>query len=99
MFSDLLIRLRSLFRRKEVETELDDELRFHFEKQVDKYTASGMGHAEAVRRARLEIGGHEQLKEECRDARGVNFVETLIQDIRYGLRVLGRTPIVTAVAI
>jgi len=99
MFSDLLIRLRSVFRRDEVESELDEELRFHFEKQVDKYVASGVERPEALRRARLELGGHEQLKEECRDARGTGFVETLLQDMRYGIRVLGRTPVVTGVAI
>lgn len=99
MFSDLTVRLRSLFRRKQVETELDDELRFHFDKQVEKHLTAGMKREEALRQTRLEFGGHEQWKEECRDARGVTFIETLLQDIRYGLRVLGRTPIITGVAI
>src|SRR5882762_4538544 len=99
MWSDLLLRLRSLFHRKKVEAELDDELRFHFENQVSKLVQSGLTPAEAQRRARLEFGGMEQLKEEHRDARGVNFIETLLQDIRYGLRILGRTPVITSVAI
>src|SRR5216683_3544230 len=99
MWNDLLLRLRSLFRRKNVEAELDDELRFHFEKQVSKLVQSGLTPAEAQRRARLEFGGMEQLKEEHRDARGVNFIETLLQDVRYGLRILGRTPVITSVAI
>src|SRR5712691_11531771 len=99
MWSDLLLRLRSLFRRKKVEAELDDELRFHFEKQVSKLLQSGLTPAEAQRRARLEFGGMEQLKEEHRDARGVTFIETLLQDIRFGLRILGRTPVITCVAI
>src|SRR6266851_4840727 len=99
MWNDLLLRLRSLFRRKNVEAEIDEELRFHFEKQVSKFMQSGLTPEEAKRRARLPFGGMEQLKEEHRDARGVNFIETLLQDIRYGLRILGRTPIITSVAI
>ena len=89
MLNDLLLRLRSLFRRKNVEAELDDELRFHFERQVAKFIQSGLPPQEAKRRARLDFGGVEQqLKEEHREARGVNFIETVLQDIRYGLRML-----------
>jgi len=99
MLDDLVLRWRSLFRRKTVETELDEELRFHFEKQVSKFIQSGMAPHEAQRRARLEFGGMEQLKEEHRDARGVSFIETLLADTRYGLRILGRTPVITSVAI
>jgi putative ABC transport system permease protein len=99
VFNDLLFRLRSLLRREVVESEADTELRFHFDQQVEKYLKSGMTRQEATRRARLEIGGHEQLKEEIRDARGVHVMETLFQDIRYGLRILGRTPLISCVAI
>jgi putative ABC transport system permease protein len=99
VFNDLLFRLRSLFRRDTVESEADAELRFHFEQQVEKHIKSGRTREEATRRARLEFGGHEQLKEEIRDARGVNLIETLFQDIRYGLRILGRTPVISGVAI
>src|SRR5580692_12066563 len=99
MFSDLWFRLRSLFRRDAVESEADAELRFHFEHQVEKLLKSGLTREEATRRARLEFGGHEQLKEEIRDARGVNLIETLWQDIRYGLRILARTPVISCVAI
>jgi putative ABC transport system permease protein len=99
MFSDLLFRLRSLFRRGTVESEADAELRFHFDQQVTKLMKSGLTREEAKRRARLAFGGHEQLKEEIRDARGVNLIETLFQDIRYGLRVLARTPVISCVAI
>jgi putative ABC transport system permease protein len=99
MFNDLLFRLRSLFRRDTVESEADAELRFHFDQQVEKYIKSGMTREQATRRARIEIGGHEQLKEEIRDARGVNLIETLFQDIRYGLRILGRTPVISCVAV
>ncbi|HTQ60994.1 MAG TPA: ABC transporter permease [Candidatus Solibacter sp.] len=99
MFDDLFFRLRSLVRRKAVESEADTELRFHFDQQVEKYLKSGMTREEATRRARLEFGGHEQLKEELREARGVNLLETFLQDVRYGLRILGRTPVITCVAI
>jgi putative ABC transport system permease protein len=99
VFNDLFFRLRSLLRREMVESEADTELRFHFDQQVEKYLKSGMTSEEATRRSRLEIGGHEQLKEEIREARGVHLLETLFQDIRYGLRILGHTPVISCVAV
>src|SRR5277367_6065771 len=99
MLSDLSYRLRALFRRTAMDAETDEELRSHFENQVAKYVASGMTREEAKRRARLEFGGYEQLKEECRDARGVGFLETLTRDVRYGLRLLRKNLAFSAVAI
>ena len=92
MLSDILIRLRALFRRETVERELDEELRFHFDEQVEKFVRSGLPLAEARRRARLTFGGSDQIKEECREARGVHWFDVLTQDIRFGLRTLRRAP-------
>jgi putative ABC transport system permease protein len=99
MWSDLRIRLRSLFRRRAVEAELDAELAFHLERQVESLVRAGVPPEEAARRARLAFGGIEQVKEECRQARGIGALETAAQDLRYGLRVLRRTPGVTATAV
>lgn len=99
MLNDLAYRLRALFRRSAVETEMDDELRFHFEQEVNKYEKSGLSHEEAQRRARLAFGGMGQTEEECREARGVSLVENTIQDLSYGLRRLWRSPGFTVVAV
>ncbi|HEX4285291.1 MAG TPA: ABC transporter permease [Terracidiphilus sp.] len=95
MLSDLIFRLRSLFRNSAVENELDDELRFHLEHQVEKHVRSGLTPDDAMRKARLEFGGLGQVKEDCRESRGVSLVETAEQDIRYAFRQLLRTPAFT----
>lgn len=99
MLSDLYIRLRSLIRRARVEEELDDELRFHQEQQGEKYMRAGLSREEALRQVRLDFGGLEQVKEDCRDARGISFLESFAQDLRYGLRMVAKSPAFAAVII
>src|SRR4029450_13241641 len=92
MFTDITHRLRSLIRRRTVEEDLDDELRFHLEQLVDRHVAEGLAHDEAMRRARLELGGFDQVKEEHRDVRGVRLLDDLITDLRYAIRQITRSP-------
>jgi putative ABC transport system permease protein len=91
--------LSAIFWRSRVESEMDAELRSHLEIYVDDLVRSGVPREEALRRARLEFGGMERAKEECREARGIHFLESLAQDARYGLRTFRKSPGFAAVAI
>jgi predicted permease len=99
MMTDLLFRLRAIFRRHTVEEELDDELRFHLDREVEKLMRSGLERQEAFRRARLALGGLDPVKEECRQARGISGIETAIQDLRYAMRGMRRSPAFTIAAV
>src|SRR6202453_4334322 len=92
VLNDLRFRLRALFRRDVMEAEMEQEVRFHFEQAVEKHLRAGMSCEQAMRLARLTFGGHEQVKEDCREARGTSLLETLLQDIQYGLRVHLKSP-------
>src|SRR6478672_5925518 len=93
------LRLRSLCRRPSVDFELDAELRFHLDQLIEEKISSGMPPEEARRAAQRTLGGIAQYKEECRDMRRVNFVEDLVQDIRYTIRSLAKSPGFTAVVV
>jgi predicted permease len=95
----LPLRWRSLARQSQVEQELDDELRFHLEQQVEDLVAGGMQPAEAWSIVRRNFGGVDRAKEACRDARRVSVVETTMQDVRYAARMLGRSPGFAAVGV
>jgi hypothetical protein len=85
--------------RTRKEREMDEEIRFHIEARAADLVGRGVARQEAQRQARVEFGGIETAKEECRDAVGVSFLETLFQDVRQGIRAMRRTPGFTAIAI
>jgi len=99
MLSDLRYRLRAFFRRTNVERDLDEELRFHLERQKDKYLASGMSPTEATRRVRLDFGTTDSIKDQCRDAWGIRALDETRRNVRYALRTLAKRPGFTTVAV
>src|SRR6202453_1004081 len=89
----------TLFHRSKTDREIDEELRSHIQHRADDLERTGLPHAEAERRARIEFGGYQRLKEESREALGGDFGEGLFQDIRFALRRMAKKPGFTVVAI
>ena len=92
------LRLRSLFRRRQVEQDLEDEFCDHLEQKTAGYISEGLSPEEAHRAAVRDMEGIERSKEECRDERRVNFLEEALSDLRYACRTLRRNPTFTAIA-
>src|SRR5712671_5856060 len=99
MLSDLRCRVRALFKRRAVDLEIDEELRFHLERQIESHRRAGLDEAEAARRARLEFGGLDQIKEDYRDALGTRVLDDAWRDVRLAIRSLRRAPLVSAAAV
>jgi predicted permease len=98
-YSKLRLRLRSLFHKREADQELDEELQFHLQAQIDDYIGKGMAPEEARYAAFRSVGGVTQITQECRDMRRVNFFDNFQQDVRFGFRMLVRNPGFSVMAI
>jgi putative ABC transport system permease protein len=97
-FRTIWLKLRALGQRQAVKQEIDEELRFHLEERTAANIASGMAPEEAAREARKNFGNIQTVREECRHIRGASFSESVMSDIRLGLRMLWKNPGFTTVA-
>src|SRR6185436_9992701 len=92
MLNKLRLRLRALFLKPKMEDELQAELQFHLEREIEENIIRGMSPEEARLAALRSFGGVERVKEESRDTRGVHLLEEAWQDVRYGARMLAKNP-------
>src|SRR5215469_5752427 len=99
MLNKLRLRLRALFFKSKLEEELDEEVRFHLEREIEENIVRGMTPEEARYTALRSFGGIERVKEESRDVRGIRLLEEVWQDLRYGARMLLKQPGFTTIAV
>jgi len=98
-FNGIWLRLSAIFQKEHNEREMDAELRFHLEMQIEENIRRGMSPAEARYAAQRTFGGVDQVKEDCRETRGIRWLNELFQDLRFGVRILRRNPGITGIAI
>src|SRR5689334_21464705 len=98
-FDVMRLRLGSLMRLRAIEQELDLELQFHLDQEIEKNACLGLTPSEARFAALRRLGGIAQIQEECRDMRRTSYIESFISDLQYAVRTLRKAPVFTLAAI